>query len=204
MTNFSELRVFLCMTPTSMSFSFDRLMGIAERTFNQDPLSGHLFLFVNRYQNRIKILFWDRDGFCIWYKRLERGVFEMPAKGQAGVLMIQRKDGKFVPSDTALFAMQPLSEETDAVFFDANGDGFPDLYVVSGGNEPQQNGSKLLEDRLYINDRKGHFKEKKDFTIQSLDNKSCVTVDDIDHDGGTGSKRSGCRQGRGMRQFRRL
>jgi transposase len=48
-------------------------------------LSGHLFLFVNRYRNRIKILFWDRDGFCIWYKRLERGVFEMPAGGQAGV-----------------------------------------------------------------------------------------------------------------------
>ena len=85
MTNFSELRVFLCMMPTSMNFSFDRLMGIAEQTFNQDPLSGHLFLFVNRYRNRIKILFWDRDGFCIWYKRLERGVFEMPAGGQAGV-----------------------------------------------------------------------------------------------------------------------
>jgi transposase len=85
MTNFSELRVFLCMAPTSMNFSFDRLMGIAERTFNQDPLSGHLFLFVNRYRDRIKILFWDRDGFCIWYKRLERGVFEMPAGGQMGV-----------------------------------------------------------------------------------------------------------------------
>jgi transposase len=85
MTNFSELRVFLCTTPTSMSFSFDRLMGLAERIFNQDPLSGHLFLFVNRYRNRIKILYWDRDGFCIWYKRLERGVFELPARGPAGV-----------------------------------------------------------------------------------------------------------------------
>lgn len=85
MTNFSELRVFLCMTPTSMNFSFDRLMGLAERNFNQDPLSGHLFLFVNRDRNRIKILFWDRDGICIWYKRLERGVFEMPASSQAGV-----------------------------------------------------------------------------------------------------------------------
>jgi transposase len=85
MTNFSELRVFLCTLPTSMRFSFDRLMGLAERTFNQDPLSGHLFLFVNRDHDRIKILFWDRDGFCIWYKRLERGVFEMPAGDQAGV-----------------------------------------------------------------------------------------------------------------------
>jgi transposase len=91
MTNFAELRVFLCTTPTSMRFSFDRLMGIAERTFNQDPLSGHLFLFVNHYQNRIKILYWDRDGFCIWYKRLERGVFETPAGSQAGVELDYRQ-----------------------------------------------------------------------------------------------------------------
>ncbi len=71
MTNFSELRVFLCMTATSMNYSFDRLMGLAERIFNQDPLSGHLFLFVSRDRDRIKILFWDRDGFCIWYKKHE-------------------------------------------------------------------------------------------------------------------------------------
>jgi transposase len=79
MTNFSELRVFLCLLPTSMRFSFDRLMGLAERTFNQDPLSGHLFLFVNRDRDRIKILFWDQDGFCIFYKRLEAGTFQLPA-----------------------------------------------------------------------------------------------------------------------------
>ena len=87
MTNFSELRVFLCLTPTSMNFSFDRLMGLAERTFNQDPLSGHLFLFVNRYRNRIKILYWDRDGFCIWYKRLEVGIFQVPVatEGDQGI-----------------------------------------------------------------------------------------------------------------------
>jgi transposase len=85
MTNFSELRVFLCMTPTSMNFSFDRLMGLAERVFNQDPLSGHLFLFLNRGRNLVKILYWDRDGFCIWYKRLEEGVFELPKSNQEGV-----------------------------------------------------------------------------------------------------------------------
>ena len=78
MTNFSELRVFLYMAPTSMRFSFDRLMGIAERIFQHDPLSGHLFLFLNRSRNRMKILYWDRDGFCIWYKRLEEGVFQLP------------------------------------------------------------------------------------------------------------------------------
>ena len=78
MTNFSELRVFLCMTPTSMNFSFDRLMGLAERIFNQDPLSGHLFLFINRYRNRIKIFWWDGSGFYIAAKRMRRGGFDFP------------------------------------------------------------------------------------------------------------------------------
>ena len=85
MTDLSTLRIFVCTTPTSMNFSFDRLMGVAQETFDQDPLSGHLFLFLNRQRNRIKILFWDVDGFCIWYKRLEKGVFELPASDQEGV-----------------------------------------------------------------------------------------------------------------------
>lgn len=79
MTDFSELRIFFCMTPMNLSYSFDRLMGQAQEIFDQDPLSGHLFLFLNRERNRMKILFWDRDGFCIWYKRLERGTFQLPA-----------------------------------------------------------------------------------------------------------------------------
>jgi len=61
-----------------MTYSFDRLMGLAQQTFEQDPLSGHLFLFLNRERDRIKILFWDRDGFCVWYKRLEVGRFQLP------------------------------------------------------------------------------------------------------------------------------
>ena len=78
MIDFSELRIFLCTTPTNMSYSFDSLMGLAQTVFNQDPLSGHLFLFVNRRRDRIKILFWDRDGFAIVYKRLEAGTFQIP------------------------------------------------------------------------------------------------------------------------------
>jgi transposase len=67
MTNFSDVRIVFCTTPTKMSYSFDHLMGQAEAIFNQDPLSGHLFLFLNRSHDRIKILFWDREGFCIFY-----------------------------------------------------------------------------------------------------------------------------------------
>ena len=77
MTDLSNLQIFVCMTPTKMNFSFDRLMGLAQETFDQDPLSGHLFLFFNRRRDRVKILFWDVDGFCIWYKRLEAGTFQM-------------------------------------------------------------------------------------------------------------------------------
>ncbi len=71
MIDFSDVRIFLCTTPTNMHCSFDSLMGRAQEIFDQDPCSGHLFLFLNRSRDRIKILFWDRDGFCIFYKRLE-------------------------------------------------------------------------------------------------------------------------------------
>ncbi len=77
MINYSDVRIFLCTTPTNMNYSFDRLMSRAQEVFDQDPTSGHLFLFLNRDRDRIKILFWDRDGFCILYKRLERGTFQM-------------------------------------------------------------------------------------------------------------------------------
>ena len=87
MTNASDVRIFLCTTPTNMSYSFDSLMGRAEEVFKQDPLSGHLFLFLNRRRDRIKALFWDRDGLAIFYKRLERGVFQIPAvtAGKQGI-----------------------------------------------------------------------------------------------------------------------
>ena len=84
MTNYSDVRIFFCTTPTNMNYSFDRLMGRAQEIFDQDPTSGHLFLFLNRNRDRMKILFWDRDGFCIWYKPTtaprrcpERGTFQL-------------------------------------------------------------------------------------------------------------------------------
>jgi hypothetical protein len=105
------------------------------------------------------------------------------AKGQPGALMVQQSSGKFVSIDTALFNRDAMYEDVDAVFFDATGDGLQDLLVISGGNEPQGNSPVLLEDRLYINDGKGHFKRSTDFLTQQLYNKSCVAVADVDHDG---------------------
>lgn len=64
----STVRIFLCRAPADLRYSFDSLMGLAQQVFEQDPLSGHLFLFVNRRRDRIKILFWDHDGLAIFYK----------------------------------------------------------------------------------------------------------------------------------------
>ena len=62
-----------------MRRSFDGLMMLVEHVLWQDPFSGHLFIFRNKSATRIKILYWDRNGFAIWYKRLEKGRFDFPA-----------------------------------------------------------------------------------------------------------------------------
>ena len=72
------LKVFICTGPADMRRSFDGLGGMAENLMKSDPLSGHLFVFRNRNRDRLKILYWDRDGLAIWYKRLEKGTFQFP------------------------------------------------------------------------------------------------------------------------------
>ena len=93
MIDLSDIRVFLCTIPTRMNYSFDSLMGLAQQVFDQDPLSGHLFLFVNRDRDRLKILFWDHDGLAIFYKRLEAGTFQLPSttSGEHGVELDERQ-----------------------------------------------------------------------------------------------------------------
>ena len=66
------VRVFLHAPPTDLRKGFDALSGLVTSAFGQDPTSGHLFLFVNRRRDRLKILYWDRgDGLAIWYKNQE-------------------------------------------------------------------------------------------------------------------------------------
>ena len=75
----SNMRVYLCSTPIDLRKSFDGLSAAVEAVFQRNVLDGHLFLFVNKRRDRIKALHWATDGMVIWYKRLEVGVFELPA-----------------------------------------------------------------------------------------------------------------------------
>jgi transposase len=74
------VQVFICLQPTDLRKSFDSLAALVSNVVGQNPLSGHLFVFLNRYRNRVKILFWDRSGYCLYYKRLEAGTFRLPVQ----------------------------------------------------------------------------------------------------------------------------
>jgi transposase len=71
-------RIWLAVEATDMRCGFDRLAERVKTVIGEDPLSGHLFVFRSRRSDRMKILHWDRDGFVLWYKRLEQGVFKLP------------------------------------------------------------------------------------------------------------------------------
>jgi len=72
------VNVFLALDPVDMRKGFHGLTALVESILSQNPLSGHWFVFINRRRDRVKILTWDGSGFCIYYKRLERGTFELP------------------------------------------------------------------------------------------------------------------------------
>ena len=81
-------RIWLATEATDMRCGFDRLAERVRGVIGQDPLSGHYFVFRSRRGDRLKILLWDRDGFLLWYKRLESGVFKLP-RVQAGVCSLE-------------------------------------------------------------------------------------------------------------------
>jgi transposase len=82
-----NVRVYLCTKATDMRKSFDGLQTLVLQVFQRDPVAGHLFLFVNRRGDRLKIMWWDRDGLAIFYKRLEAGTYQVPvpAEGADGM-----------------------------------------------------------------------------------------------------------------------
>ena len=83
----ASVRVFVATSPVDLRRGFDGLAALTRETLEQDPLSGHLFAFRNRRADRLKILFFASGGYCLFYKRLERGTFRLP-QGDAARLEI--------------------------------------------------------------------------------------------------------------------
>jgi transposase len=79
------IRVFVAVGASDLRRGFDGLAQLARDQLEQDPMTGHLFVFANRKRNRIKILYWDRDGYAVWMKRLERGNFRWPTPASGHV-----------------------------------------------------------------------------------------------------------------------
>jgi transposase len=84
-----SVRVYLCTQVADMRRSFDGLGMMAEHVMRLNPFSGHLFVFRNRRGDRLKILYWDRTGYAIWYKRLEKGVFRFPPQQGKGYVEVE-------------------------------------------------------------------------------------------------------------------
>lgn len=83
----SATQVWIATQPVDMRKSFDGLAEVVRTFLGQDPLSGHLFVFRNKSAQRVKILWWDRGGLTIYYKRLERGAFRFPVAKESAVVV---------------------------------------------------------------------------------------------------------------------
>ena len=137
--------------------------------FNVQPLIPHT---VSAQGPKLAVADVNSDGLDDFYV--------CGAKGQPGKLFIQTGAGKFSRANENVFAPDSLCEDVNALFFDADGDGDKDLYVVSGGNETEMDSSNL--DRLYLNDSRGNFKKSVDLPLL-FGNKSVAVAADVDHDG---------------------
>jgi transposase len=91
-----QTKVFLATQVTDMRKSFRGLITLTESVLQQDPVSGHLFVFVNRRRDMLKILHWDGSGFWIWYRQLERGSFQLPTPDQ------EQADVELTPTQLSL------------------------------------------------------------------------------------------------------
>lgn len=78
----SQMKLYVCQETVDIRKSFEGLSYLTKEVLKQDPLSGHLFIFFNRVRDKMKVLYWDKSGYAIWYKELQRGTFEKLSKEQ--------------------------------------------------------------------------------------------------------------------------
>ncbi len=97
----NSLRYFLYRHDTDMRKGFDGLSGVVRQGLSKDPLSGDVFIFLNRRRNQIKLLLWERDGFSIYHKRLEGGTYELPLR--------DGRDSIDLRSDELMLILQGIS-----------------------------------------------------------------------------------------------
>lgn len=97
----TSCRYFMCRQHTDMRKGFDGLSGLVRDALSINPLSGDVFIFLNRRRNQVKLLLWERDGFSIYHKRLERGTYEVPVQEDGNTIELR--------SDELLFILQGVS-----------------------------------------------------------------------------------------------
>jgi len=85
----AHVQIYIAVDAVDMRKGFDGLAAIVRQQLRREPMSGELFVFLNRCRDRVKILYWDRSGWVIFYKRLERGSFKLPARPEPGQRALQ-------------------------------------------------------------------------------------------------------------------
>lgn len=90
----SSVRIFVATQPMDLRRGFDGLSAATRTIIREDPMSGHLFVYVNRRANRVKILWWDRTGYLLLYKKLARGVFRIPRSSGIGKSHVEVDSGE--------------------------------------------------------------------------------------------------------------
>ncbi|OIP29312.1 MAG: hypothetical protein AUK47_27945 [Deltaproteobacteria bacterium CG2_30_63_29] len=91
----SSVRIYIAAAPVDLRKGFDKLAQLARAVIREDPLNGHIFVFLNRQRNRVKCLWWDRSGWLLLYKKLERGTFQVPLEPLLGKAHVEVDAGEF-------------------------------------------------------------------------------------------------------------
>ena len=105
-----DVEVYLCRDPVDMRKSINGLSILVEQTLGLAPFCPHLFVFCNRKRDKIKILYWERTGFVLWYKRLEKHRFPWPRRDEDGVLQMTGRELNWLLDGIDLFRLQPHEE----------------------------------------------------------------------------------------------